>query len=146
MKPASDLNRTIDEIEEHLGIVVGLVRSMWKDAAAGIHPGLQPVGCKILGTLVRLGEANPYVLAEVLATDKSVISRQIRILEDAGLVVSRADANDGRARVLSAAPIAIERVREVRAQQHDRLRDILLAQPETEVRAFAAMLRRISES
>jgi len=104
-------------------------------SAASLLPDLQPVGYKILGTLVRLGEAKASALADVLETDRSVVSRQLRMLEDAGLIVSRADAKDGRARVLSAAPAAIERVKAVRSQQQARLRDILRNQPEPEVHA-----------
>lgn len=142
----SDFDQTIAEVEEQLSVLFSRVRSVWKEAAASIHPELQPVGYKILATLVRLGEANASALADVLKTDKSVVSRQVRMLEEAGLVVSRADATDGRARVLSAAPEAVERMRSVRSQQQDRLRDILRNQPEHEVRAFAAMLRAISEA
>jgi len=141
-----DLDRILDEVEEYLGLIVGRVRAVWKEAAASIHPDLQPVGYKILGTLVRLGEANAYVLAEVLETDKSVVSRQVRMLEEAGLVVSRADAKDGRARVLSPTPAAVKLVRAVRTRQQDRLRSTLRSQPDAEVRAFAEMLRIISES
>jgi len=143
---ADDLDHTLDEVEEYLGVIVGRVRAVWKEAAASIHPDLQPVGYKILSTLVRLGEANAYALAEVLETDKSVVSRQVRMLEEAGLVVSRADAKDGRARVLSPTPAAVKLVRAVRTRQQDRLRSTLRSQPAAEVRAFAEMLRIISES
>lgn len=141
----NDLDQTIDEVQEHLGVIVRRVRAAWKEAAASIHPDLQPVGYKILGTLVRLGEANAYTLAEVLETDKSVVSRQVRMLEDAGLVTSRADATDGRARVLSAAPAAVTLMRAARTQQQDRLREVLRSLPESEVRAFAKIIRILSE-
>lgn len=137
---------TIAEMEEDPSVVLGRVRAVWKETAASLLPELQPVGYEILGTLVQVGEAKASALADMRETDGSVVSRQLRTLEEAGFVVSRADPKDCRARVLSETPVAIERVRAVRYQQQDRLRDILRSQPESEVRAFAAMLRVIGEA
>ena len=141
----SGLDPAIAEVEDQLSVLFGRARLVWKEAAAHIHPDLQPVGYKILSMIVRLNETNAFVLAEALETDKSVVSRQVRMLEETGLVLSRADDSDGRARVLSPTPIAIERVRSSRARQQDRLRDLLRSRPEDEVRAFASMLQLISE-
>lgn len=138
-------DEAIADVEEQLGMVFGRARMVWKDAAAKLHPDLKPVGYKILSTIVRLGETNAWVLADALETDKSVVSRQVRVLEELGLVVSRADAKDGRARILSPTPEAVEKVRAVRRVQQDRLRTLLLTRPEEEVRAFAAMLNLLNQ-
>jgi DNA-binding MarR family transcriptional regulator len=144
--PALDADIAIAEVEEQLSVLFGRARALWKDAAAQIHPDLQPVGYKILGAIVRLGETNAYVLSQQLETDKSVVSRQLRMLEDAGLVASRADANDGRARVLTPTPAAIEKVQTVRSGQQERLRELLRSRPVDDIRAFAGMLQLITES
>ena len=141
---ATDLDGAIAEVEEQLSVLFGRVRLVYKDAAAQIHPDLGPVGYKILGTIVRLRETNASALAELLETDKAVVSRQIRMLEEAGLVVSRTDEKDGRARVLAPTDSAIERVRSARSVQQARLRSRLSSRPVEEVRAFAAMLHLIS--
>src|SRR5690606_32988614 len=96
-------------------------------------------------SITRLGETNAYVLAELLETDKSIVSRQLKMLEDAKLITSRPDARDGRVRVLSPTPEAVERVKAARAQQQDRLRGVLRGQPLHEVRVFAEMLKLLSE-
>lgn len=144
MAPA-DVDEAIAEVEQQLAVLFGRARLLWKDAAAQVHPDLKPVGYKILSMIVRLGEANAYVLAETLETDKSVVSRQVRMLEDAGLVVSRADDKDGRARVLSPTSAALALVHAAQAKQQERLRDLLRSKPANEVRAFAGMLELISE-
>ena len=138
------VDEAIAQVEQQLAVLFGRARLLWKDAAAQVHPELKPVGYKILSTIVRLEETNAYVLADVLETDKSVVSRQVRMLEDARLVVSRADAKDGRARVLSPTPSAVELVRAAQARQQDRLRDLLRSRPVNEVRDFAGMLELIS--
>lgn len=143
--PAHDADAAIAQVEEQLSVLFGRARSIWKDAAAQIHPDLQPVGYKILGAIVRQGETNAYLLAQYLETDKSVVSRQVRMLEDAGLVTSRADADDGRARVLTPTPAAIEKVQTVRWSQQERLRELLRSRPVDDIRAFAGMLQLITE-
>lgn len=135
----------IADVEEQLGVLFSRVRLIWKDSAAQVHPDLRPVGYKILSTIVRLGETTASVLAEHLETDKAVVSRQVRMLEEVGLVVSRADDRDGRSRVLMPTASAVERVGAVRGRQQDRLRELLRTRPEAEVRGFADMLHLINE-
>lgn len=148
MSPVTETSDHVDEaiaqVEEQLSVLFSRARLLFKENAARIHPELRPVGYKILSTIVRLGETNASVLADMLETDKAVVSRQVRMLEEADLVVSRSDAKDGRARVLSATPAAIERITAVRAEQQDRLRGLLRSRPEHEVRDFAAMLHLIA--
>ena len=148
MSPVTETSDHVDEaiaqVEEQLSVLFSRARLLFKENAARIHPELRPVGYKILSTIVRLGETNASVLADMLETDKAVVSRQVRMLEESGLVVSRSDAKDGRARVLSATPAAIERITAVRAEQQDRLRRLLRSRPEHEVRDFAAMLHLIT--
>ena len=146
MTRPESIDAAIVDAEDQLSLLFGRVRSVYKDAAAQIHPDLKPVGYKILSVIVRTGEINAGALAESLDTDKSVVSRQVRMLEDAGLVSSRPDEKDGRARVLTATPHAVERVRSVRLQQRNHLRDLLRSRPEDDVRAFASMLRLINEA
>ncbi len=142
----SELDEAIADAEEQLATLFSRVRVIWKDAAAQIHPDLKPVGYKILSTVVRLGETSASALAEHLDTDKAVVSRQVRMLEEAGFVVSRADEKDGRARVLSATPIAVERVRAARSRQQSKLHDLLRRLPVNDVKTFASVLRLISDS
>jgi len=141
-----ETDQAIADVEEQLGLLFGRARAVWKDSAAQIHPELQPVGYKLLSTIVRLGETNAYALTQLLETDKSVVSRQVRVLEDLGFVTSRADENDGRARVLTPTADAIEKVRAVRSGQQERLRQVLRSQPVHDLRAFVDMLQLIGES
>ena len=141
----TDIDLAIADAEDALSVLFSRVRLVYKTAAAQIHPELRPMGYKILSAIVRLGETSASALAESLETDKAVVSRQVRVLEEAGLVISRADDRDGRARLLTPTPAAIERVRSARVTQQDRLREILRSRPEAEVRAFADVLRVVAE-
>ena len=140
------VDEAIVEVEEQMSVLFNRARSIWKDSAQAIHPELQPAGYKVLASIVRLGGTNAHVLADLHEMDKSVVSRQIRMLEEFGLVESRADERDGRARRLFATPDAIERVTAVRQKNQQRLRDVLRGHSEPELRGFAELLRRIAEA
>jgi DNA-binding MarR family transcriptional regulator len=143
---SAPLDEAIVDVEVQMSVLFSKARLVWKEAAQQVHPDLQPAAYKLLSTIVRLGSANAHVLAEMFEMDKSVVSRQIRILEELDLVETRADEHDGRVRVLVATPTALDRVREVRERNHARLRNVLVDHPESELRSFADLLRRIAEA
>ncbi|WP_235481317.1 MarR family winged helix-turn-helix transcriptional regulator [Agromyces sp. Leaf222] len=136
----------VAEVEDQLSMLFSRIRTVWKEAALQVHPDLQPAGYKLLSAITRLGTTNAHVLAEMFEMDKSVVSRQIRMLEELGLVETRADERDGRVRVLVATPVAIERVQHVRDANQQRLRDVLAGRPEAELRRFADLLRSIGNA
>ncbi len=135
----------IGAVEQQLGVLFNRVRVLWKEQAASVHPDLQPIGYKLLSALVRGGPAHSGALAEQLATDKSVVSRQVRILADLGLVESRVDERDARARLLVATPVGEARVLEVRSGAQSELRERLRGWPEGDVAKFAELLARMNE-
>ncbi|WP_350347801.1 MarR family winged helix-turn-helix transcriptional regulator [Agromyces sp. G08B096] len=142
--PAVD--EAIAAVEDQLSLVFTRARAIWKQAAELIHPDLQPAGYKVLASIVRLGPTNAHVLSDQLEMDKSVISRQVRVLEDLGLVVSRPDERDGRLRVLEPTEEATERVASVRAHNQARVRTALAQRSPEELRVFADMLRILTEA
>lgn len=141
---APTTDQAIADVEGQLSALFNRVRAGWKDYAANVHPELQPAGYKILGNLVRGGPTHAGALAEQLHTDKSVISRQVRLMEQLGLVESTADATDGRSRVLAATPLAIDKVTAVRRDNQARLYELLRTWPEEDIRKFAELLGRLS--
>jgi DNA-binding MarR family transcriptional regulator len=107
----------VTAVEESLGTLFRRVRSAWKDGAASIDSSLQPIGYKILSALVHVGPVQSGWLAENLAVDKSVMSRQVHALEELGLVVSHPHPDDRRARILEPTPLAVERIQSARSAQ-----------------------------
>lgn len=144
---ASDrTGEAIADVEDQLSVLFGRIRVVWKESAQQVHPDLQPAGYKLLAAIARLGTTNAHALADMFEMDKSVISRQVRMLEDLGLVESRPDERDGRVRVLVASTRAQELVQQVRDRNQQRLRDVLVDRPEAELRSFADLLRGINEA
>jgi DNA-binding MarR family transcriptional regulator len=50
-------------------------------------------------------------LAEALGMDRTTLNRNVRPLEDAGLVATVADAEDARVRALALTPLGLEKLR-----------------------------------
>ncbi|AMB59573.1 MarR family winged helix-turn-helix transcriptional regulator [Microterricola viridarii] len=135
----------IAEVEAQLGVLFARVRTIWKDGAHAVHPDLQPVGYKLLASLVRAGSCHAGALAEQLATDKSVISRQVKLMEELGLVVSAPDPTDGRARILTATPEAVEKINIIRDRNQAMLRSRLDDWTGDDLTRFATLLARLAE-
>lgn len=135
----------IAEVEEQFTRLFNQVGTSMRERASRIHHDLQPVGYKLLSTIVRSGPIHAGALAAMLYTDKSVISRQVKILEDMGFVERRADPTDRRASFLAATPEAIERVNEVRAADQANLYRSLRRWGEDDVRRLAELLERLNE-
>ena len=145
--PAVDRTATDEEIasvEEQLRLLFGRVRAVWKEAAAAVHPELQPVGYKILSAIVHRGRMHAGVIADVLEIDKSMVSRQVKHLESLGLAQSVADPNDGRARFIEPTAAAIESVGQKGSRMQQRLHSQLRTWSGEDVDTLATLLGRLT--
>lgn len=133
------------EFQGHLNLVFARARALWKESAARVHPELQPAGYKLLAFIARAGSANAHRLAESFEMDKSVVSRQVRMLEDLGLLVSSPDDRDGRQRVLTATPEAHAALADLRGDHADRLREALAGLTPDEIQAASKVFRLLAE-
>ncbi|WP_246171864.1 MarR family winged helix-turn-helix transcriptional regulator [Microbacterium oryzae] len=136
---------TVADLQGDLNLIFVRARSLWKESAARLHPELQVAGYKLLSFIDRAGTANAHQLAERFEMDKSVISRQVRMLEDFGLLESRADERDGRLRVLTATPRASAQLSRLRAEYAARLRDGMGEVTEEEILAASKVFRLLAE-
>lgn len=143
---ANPADAAIAAVEEQFTILFNRVSAGMRERSARVHPDLQPVGFKLLNTLVRTGPVHAGALAGELATDKSVVSRQVRILEELGFVERRTDPADRRASFLVATPAAIERVNEARAADQAQLYRSLRQWGADDVGRLADLLARLNES
>lgn len=142
---ADDADESLAEFQWRLSMMFSRARSLWKESAARIHPDLQPAGYKLLAFVARTGTANAHQLAEAFEMDKSVVSRQVRALEEFGMVVSRPDEVDGRQRVLTATDEAQRALAELRADYADRLRAVLAELTPEELAAGRKVMRCLSD-
>jgi len=128
-----------------MAMLAANIRASTRTTAAVIDPTLEPFGLALLRVLARRGESHASVVAEILAVDKSMISRQAKLLCSLGLVETSVDPNDGRARFLALTSLAEERLAEVRRNQTALVHRRLSRWTPAELDVFAALLERLNE-
>lgn len=110
-------------------------------AAAGVT--LSPQGLRLLERVAENEVATPGQLAAKLDLDPAVVTRLLRQLEEAGLIVRRPSPTDGRVTTVDPTDEgrdALERVRDV---IWDQVRRTLAGWPEGEIDQMAALLDRL---
>jgi len=134
----------IAEVEEQMTALAARIRATTREAAARIHPELPPIGYKMLRVIRRCGAAHASAVADQLGVDRSVVSRQLRQLQDLGLVEVGGDAQDGRVRVLALTPAGRAGIDADNAEGGSRLIRGLGAWTRADLDAFAGYLARLT--
>ena len=142
---SSDVDSALGDLQAHLNLIFARTRSLWKESAARVHPELQVAGYKLLTFIDRAGTANAHELAERFEMDKSVISRQVRMLEELGLLESHPDEHDGRLRVLTVTSAARTSLADVRREYGTRLQAVIDELTADEIRAASKAFRLLAE-
>ncbi|GAB3601300.1 MarR family winged helix-turn-helix transcriptional regulator [Microbacterium tumbae] len=141
----TDVDGALADFQGHMNLIFARARSLWKESAARVHPELQVSGYKLLTFIDRAGSANAHLLAERFEMDKSVISRQVRMLEELGLLESRPDERDGRLRVLTATSSAVAALAELRRDHASRLRGVIGELSADEIQTASKVFRLLAE-
>lgn len=142
---SADVDTALGDLQTHLNLIFARTRTLWKESAARIDPELQVGGYKLLTFIERAESANAHELAERFEMDKSVISRQVRMLEELGLIESRPDDRDGRLRVLTPTPAACAALAELRRDHASRLRTVVAELTPDEIQAASKVFRLLAE-
>ena len=87
-------------------------------ALSGTGGRLERTGYLALSKLEAHGPLRASDLAGLLELDLSTVSRQVRLLEDAGLVSRSADPSDGRAHLLALSPAGRSALDAARRARH----------------------------
>lgn len=140
---ASDLDVAVTRVEQELARLFARIRVGWREAAVTVHPDLQPLGYQILTSIATGKATSAGAIIERLQTDKSAVSRQVRQLEELGLVQSVRDPDDRRARVLVATELAQERVAAARAHYEARIGERLRRWSADDLDHFADLLAEL---
>jgi DNA-binding MarR family transcriptional regulator len=132
-------------VETQMATLAANIRASTRSTAAGIDPALEPFGLALLRVLARRGESPARVVADVLAVDRSMISRQTKLLCALGLVETRVDPLDRRARFLALTPLAEQKLAEVRRNRTALVHRRLGRWTAAELDQFATLLERLNE-
>ncbi len=122
------------------------MRRVIGERARTVHPDLQPMSYLLLARLAEAGPMRSSALAETFGIDKGAISRQVRHLDELGLLQKSADPDDGRATLLAASPDAELRLAEVRRRRRALLDERLHDWSEADLSGFVADLARYNRT
>ena len=136
----------IAEVETTMGTLSRKIHLVLKEAAVAIDPSLPPAGFRLLRLIERCGSIQSSVAADSLSVDRSVVSRQIRQLEELGLVETRTDPSDGRARFLVLTEEGVSRMRSVNPTNRTIMYPLLKEWEIDELESFAAQIARLNEA
>ncbi|MCU1406773.1 MAG: ArsR family transcriptional regulator [Glaciihabitans sp.] len=134
------------EVEEQMTVLSRQLQARVRKAALAIDPDLPPFGLKLLRLLARTGPTHASAAADLLDVDRSVISRQVKQLEELGLIALLVDKNDGRARYLVLTPLAEQRLAETVGTGHTLLHNALGSWEPADLHQFAAYIARLNSS
>jgi DNA-binding MarR family transcriptional regulator len=134
------------DVDVELTRFVRRVRKRTLRHLAEIHPKLDYGNFTFLLGIVDAPDGiRGSELADDLGVHKSTASRSIATLERLGLVSRVPDPDDGRAQLLVAEPVAVERVEAYRRSTHERLAALLDDWTPDEITSFARSLTRLND-
>lgn len=98
-----------------------------------------------LWRIVEDGPVRPTALAAALEIDLSVVSRQLRSLEDAGLITRTTDPVDARAALVRATPAGLAAFAETQERRSRILEEAVQDWSEQDREVFTALLTRFND-
>lgn len=131
-------------LERELAVFLRRARASSGEMAREVHPELEPAA---YGLLVRLEESGPQRATELAAyfgVGKATMSRQLRALEELGLVTREPDPADGRASLLRLTGEGLARFRRVRNARRERYVRKLADWDRDEVAELARLLHQLN--
>ena len=93
--------KVYDALEHELGVFMRRARAAADRLSRAVHPELDSGAYGLLSYLRDHGPARPSDLAGFVGVGKATISRQVKVLEDLGLIERRPDPADRRAHRLA---------------------------------------------
>ena len=108
------------------------------------HTVLDRPAYMTLWRLVDDGPLRPTLLAQLLEVDLSVVSRQLRALEDVGFVRRQVDPADARATLVSPTEAGRQALLETRALRASVLREALAGWPDDDRAELVRLLARFN--
>ncbi|WP_432250850.1 MarR family winged helix-turn-helix transcriptional regulator [Streptomyces sanyensis] len=140
----SGVDREFLALERELTVFLRRARASSGEMARQVHPELEPAAYGLLVRLEEAGEQRATELAGYFGVGKATMSRQLRALEDLGLVARTPDPADGRASLVRLTREGMVRFRHVRDARRERYRSKLAGWDRGEVAELARLLHQLN--
>ncbi len=132
-------------VEHELGVLFRRARALSAAMAREVHPELEPAAYGLLVGMRDCARSRPSDLAEYFGVGKATITRQMKVLEQLGLIERRPDPDDGRAHLLVLTDEGSRRVTTARTARQQRFHAMLATWPAEDVRVLGKMLARFND-
>ena len=132
------------EVEHQLGVLFRRSRALSAEMGRAVHPELEPGAYGLLARIETVAPARPSDLAAYFGVGKATISRQLKVLEELGLIGRDPDPLDGRAHRLALTDEGRQRLDRARAGRQERFHSLLATWPTEDVRLLGDMLARFN--
>ncbi|MFJ8073075.1 MarR family winged helix-turn-helix transcriptional regulator [Streptomyces sp. NPDC096176] len=131
-------------LERELSVFLRRARASSGEMAREVHPELEPAAYGLLVRLEEAGAQRATELAGYFGVGKATMSRQLRALEELGLVAREPDPADGRASLVQLTDEGLARFRHVRDARRDRYMSKLAGWDRGEVAELARLLHQLN--
>lgn len=135
-----------DRVERELGLLLRRAHASATAVAARVHPDLDAGAYPLLLRIDRTPGVRSSELAHHVGVGRATISRQVRRLEDLGLVRRRPDPDDSRGQLLELTPEGARRFTEAQDARRAWLRAALSRWTDDDVAALAGTLERLNST
>jgi len=132
-------------LERELTVLLRRARASQGEMAREVHPELESAAYGLLVRLDECGRQRATELAAYIGVGKATMSRQLRALEDLGLIAREPDPADGRAWLVHLTEEGRDRVRTVREGRRMRYVRLLAAWDRKEVAELARLLHQLNQ-
>ncbi|GAB3958797.1 MarR family transcriptional regulator [Actinoallomurus acanthiterrae] len=131
-------------LEHEIGVLLRRARALSTQMMREVHPGLDSAAYGLLVGLRECAPARPSDLAEYFGIGKATMTRQLKVLEELGLIERRPDPDDRRAHRFDLTVEGRSRMDAISEARQDKFHRLLGAWPEEDVRVLATMLARFN--
>lgn len=131
-------------LERELTVLLRRARASQGEMAREVHPDLESAAYGLLVRLEEFGRQRATELAAYIGVGKATMSRQLRALEELGLVAREPDPADGRAWLVNLTDEGRSRVGHVREARRARYVTQLSHWDRPEVAELARLLRQLN--
>lgn len=131
-------------VEHELFLLLRRAHANANAVATRVHPDLDAAAYPLLVHIAMAPGVRSSELADHVGVGRATISRQVRRLEDLGLLSRRPDPEDSRGQQLELTAEGVRRLEEAQEARRAWLRDALSSWDEDEIADLANSLQRLN--
>jgi DNA-binding MarR family transcriptional regulator len=133
------------DLERELAVFLRRARASSGEMAREVHPDLEPAAYGLLVRLEETGHQRATELSVYFGVGKATMSRQLRALQELGLITRDPDPADGRASLIRITDEGLHRFRRVRAARRGRYVRKLADWDRREIAELARLLHQLNK-